>query len=443
MNKTLSGCSHAHRLWTIDCGSRYWQKSMQGENSIARQKIAALPIVANSEVLGIEANLLNVRLPDWAKDIGVNGSLLAFAECINTGDGPEWKRCDWLSVAFHMLASTPERIHEAANGPSLSYAFRLSPRMEPLFERAWVNRIFLFLRRWAAHEAGSAEETLFGPLPEAQIILTHDLDAIRLTPEIRLKQAVFQTVNAVRAVAMANSAAALRRVNDAGRYLFSCGDFRTLGRLREMERAAGLKSIMHVYGGRAGLKRGSVRRILIDPSYDVMSIADELRKFRDEGHEVGLHQSFDAWQSATAMRVEKHRVEQALGSPITHCRQHWLHFSFSKTWIAQNEAGLTFDSTLGFNDRAGFRASHALSITPPPSTLEVNPSIKTVPLILMDSHVYDYAGVDRASPEKAIKPWLDEVRAVRGIASVNWHPHTITPIYGWGSGFEALLEQLS
>lgn len=443
MKKPRLGCGPADRVWAIECGSRYWLNSAQGEKYAGRRQIAALPIATTTGILGADPSLLKVQLPVWAADIGVNGALLVFADMIETGDAPEWKRCDWLSVAFHMLASTPERVHEVENGPSLSYAFRLSPRMAPLFERAWVNRIFLFLRRWAAHDAGLAEEALFGPLPEAQILLTHDLDAIRLTPEIRLKQGAFQTVNAARALATAKPAAALRRMGDAARYLFSRGDFRTLGRLRDMERAAGLTSILHVYGGKAGLKRGSVRRILIDPSYDVQSIAGELRKFRDEGHEVGLHQSFDAWESAAAMEMEKCRVERALGSVITHCRQHWLHFSFAKTWAAQHDAGLRFDSTLGFNDRAGFRASHALSVSPPPSAAQATLAIETVPMILMDSHVYDYAGVNRVGPEEAIKPWLDEVRAVRGIASVNWHPHTITPVYGWGNGFETLLELLS
>lgn len=429
--------SHLQLDWVLDCGSRYWP--------MGREALANLPqiMLAPAAAQGAHPEYRYVSLPDWAVDIGVEGRLLIFAKMLGTGEGAEWQRCDWLSVAYHMLASTSERSHEATNGPALSYSFRLSPEMAPLFERAWVNRIFLFLRRWAAREAGVPEEALFGPLPTAEIRLTHDLDAIRLTPEIRLKQGAFQTLNAARALAHAKPAAAIRRMGDAARYLFSRGDFRTLKRLREMERAAGLKSVLHVYGGRPGIKRGSLRRILIDPAYDVATIADELRRFREEGHEVGLHQSFDAWQSAAAMGGEKHRVEQALGGTITHCRQHWLHFSFADTWRAQSEAGLTSDSTLGFNDRPGFRAGHALCVTPPPIGAGSIPAIETVPMILMDSHVYDYAGVNRSKPEEAIKPWLHEVRTVGGVASVNWHPHTITSVYGWDRGFEALLEQLS
>ena len=281
MNKPSPDSRCAERRWILDCGSRYWPKE--------RQAIANLPLNSLTPAVepGPHPEYWHVALPEWAADIGVEGALLVFANMVASGGGPEWLRCDWLSVAYHMLASTSERTHEATKGPALSYSFRLSPKMVPLFERAWVNRIFLFLRRWAAREAGVPEEALFGPLPTAEIKLTHDLDAIRLTPEIRFKQGAFQAVNAGRALAHAKPAAALRFMGDAARYLFSRGDFRTLKRLREMERAAGLKSVLHVYGGRPGIKRGSLRRILMDPAYDVMMIADELRRFRDEGHEVG------------------------------------------------------------------------------------------------------------------------------------------------------------
>jgi hypothetical protein len=423
------------RGWTLACGERYWP--------CGAKRIAELPLAISPASPGSDPSLTMVSLPEWAADLGVSGSLLAFSSSIQTGGNlPEWQRCDWISTAYHMLACSVERAHEARYGPVLSYAFRLSARLAPVFDHAWVNRIFLFLRRWAAHEAGKNEEALFGKLPPHRFVITHDLDALRLTPEIRLKQGVFQTVNFARALADRQPASAVRRLSYAFRYLFARGDLHTLGRLRAMERAAGVQSILHVYGGPPGLRRGTAKRILMDPAYDVMAIADDLRQFREDGHIVGLHQSFDAWESAQPMRREKIRVEQALGNTVRHCRQHWLHFSFARTWAAQAEAGLLSDSTLGFNDRPGFRAGHALCISPHLPEEGIVLPLETVPMILMDSHVFDYAGPNGGSPEAFMKPWLDEVRAVRGVAAVNWHPHTIGQVYGWGGGFESLLGML-
>jgi len=428
----------ARRIWTLDCATRYWPDG--------RQHVEALPVPVIAGEPGTEPPLRHVALPDWAADLGVDGCLLAFDCVIAPSDGrPDWQRCDWLANAFHLLAGSAERAHEQSHGPALSYAFRLPRALDPIFERAWVNRIFLFLRRWAAHDAGQPEEFIFGPLPKARIGLTHDVDAVRLTPEIRFKQSAFQLANAARALAEGQGSRGVARLADAWRYAASVGDFQTFARVRDMERAAGLRSTLHFYGGRPGLSRGSPRRILIDPAYDIGSDAmrAELRAFTDGGWTVGLHQSFDAWLDADAMVREKIRVEHALGAPVGHCRQHWLHFCWERTWAAQAAAGLATDSTLGFNDRPGFRASHALRVRPWDAAKARPLAIDAVPMVLMDSHFYDYSGDGQTDVEALMKPWIDEVRNVGGEATVNWHTHTITDVYGWGAGFEALLRLLA
>jgi hypothetical protein len=385
-----------------------------------------------------------IRLPEWASDIAVNGSLLGYANTLLPGDEEPWRRCDWLAVAWHMLSGSVERDFEKRHGAILSYSFRLPRETHGLFERAWVNRIFLFLRRWAAHESGIPEEALFGPLPPAEIVLTHDVDAIALTAEIRLKQSAFQILNAGRALSRANVTGTFSRLGDALRYGFSHGDFRTLSLIRQMEEAAGLRSRLHFYGGAPGIKRGSARRILMDPGYDVASdyFTSELAALSEGGWTVGLHQSFEAWENAGRMAAERDRVAAAAGLEVNHCRQHWLHFSWEATWRAQEAAGLKEDSTLGFNDRAGFRAGHALRIRPWDFETEAPLLLHATPMILMDSHFYDYEGGERDAGA-AMKRWLDEVRAVGGQATVNWHTHTITDVYGWRRGYEELLTLLA
>ena len=45
-------------------------------------------------------------------------------------------------------------------------------------------------------------------------------------------------------------------------------------------------------------------------------------------------------------------------------------------------------------------------------------------------------------PAAAMRPWIDEVLAVRGEASLLWHTQTMHPDYGWGPGYLALLDML-
>lgn len=422
------------RSWVIDCGHRYWPSG--------RSFIEQLPIPVTNRSPGKDPNFRFVTLPEWAADCGCDGRLLVFEEAICTRSNlPEWQECDWVANAYHMLSGTVERITESSHGPALSYAARLPKALSVLHDHAWVNRIFLFLRRWASREAGLPESEMFGPRPLADIGLTHDVDAIRLTPEIRLKQTMFQLVNFGRAFGSADWQFARQRIADAFRYATSRGDFFTFARLRDIERAAGLRSLLHFYGGEPGIRRLSPRRLLIDPAYDIASddMRVELAAFEEGGWEIGLHQSFDAWRDAAPMLTEKRRVEIALGNRITKCRQHWLHFSWERTWGAQAEAGLATDASLGFNDRPGFRSGHALTIKPFIPTSGVVLPINTTPMVFMDSHFYDYAGGPLASVEGAMKSWIDEIRTVGGEATVNWHTHTITDVYRWGAGFEALL----
>lgn len=435
--KTATG-TNRRRQWVLDCGARYWPKG--------RNRIEALPIPVHEALPGTQPVLRQITLPGWAADLGVDGKLLAFSCSIEPkGNLPEWRRCDWIANTFHMLAGSVESEIEQSNGPVLSYAFRLPRALDPLHERAWVNRIFLFLRRWAAREADMREETLFGPRPRPRIRLTHDVDALRLTPEIRAKQVAFQVANAMRCLAAGELSRALVRFGDARRYGFSTGDFLTFDRLRDAERAASLTSVLHFYGGPPGMARATPRRILIDPGYDVTSdtMRSELRAFAEGGWTLGLHQSFDAWADTETMALERTRVEEAAGGPIHHCRQHWLHFSWARTWAAQAGAGLKLDSTLGFNDRPGFRTGHALTIRPWSHKEEAALSIETVPMVFMDSHFYDYSGPEQSDPEVLMKHWIDEVQSVGGDVTVNWHTHTITEVYGWGKGYESLLGLLS
>ena len=87
-------------------------------------------------------------------------------------------------------------------------------------------------------------------------------------------------------------------------------------------------------------------------------------------------------------------VEQAAGVQVSSCRQHWLRFSWEKTWMAQAQSGLSCDRTLMFNDRFGFRNSSALLWNPWNPVTSSYHLVSVEPTILMDSHLYDYQSLD-------------------------------------------------
>ena len=384
-----------------------------------------------------------VALPEWAVDIGVDGGLLVPSFAIDKGASAPHERTDWWAAAAWYLDGRAERAHEREHGPIHSYSIRLAGWDTRMWERAWVNRIGLFLRRWAARRTGRDEASLFGPLPSAEILLTHDVDAIAKTVRIRFKQSAFDAFNAVRAIARGQAGAAIERAVHGVRFALGAGDYWTFDRMCAMEEARGRRSIFNVYAGGAS-PRSARARLLIDPAYDVRdpAVSVMLRRLVERGWSVGLHPSFDAWSAPSDIRAQKERLENAIGSRVTACRQHWLRFSWDTTWIAQEEAGLELDTTLGFNDRPGFRAGCALQFHPRGNDGRPR-RLAVLPLVLMDSHLYDYASPSGAVPEAGIAKWIDEIRSVRGTASVLWHPHVLSSDYGWAPGYEEVLRAVA
>ena len=410
------------------CG-RYWP--------VGSEPVAALPMPAPAalpqEVL--PPRLVMVRLPEFAEDVGVAGALAVPQHyCPASG---RWTDVDWLCVMGWFLHNLAERAHEDAHGPIHSYSFRLHGWDERIWKHAWVNRAALFLRRWAAETAGRPEEELLGPMPAAEIRLTHDVDAIRKTFAIRGKQSAFLLFNAARRALHGRRREALSCLRKALRFFFTPGDDWGFERIARLDEAHGLTATFLFAGCPAPPPWKDFRRWLIDPQYDVAALAGRIAALRHAGHRVGLHPSVAAWRDADRLRATAERVAAAAGGPITVCRQHWLMFSFARTWAAQQQAGITEDCTLGFNDRSGFRNGAALAFTPAGSF----GSYRAWPLALMDSHLHDYATCPEAA-QKTTLHILKELWATGGQATILWHPHTISNDYGWQTTYNFLLNRL-
>lgn len=399
--------------------------------------VAELPFPVVSGPL----KLIDVVLPAWGVHWGCDGILAVPRECCTDPDAPHWARVDWWLAAFLMLEGWHERAWELKHGPIHSYAFRLHGWDDRAWEHAWVNRIALFLRAWVAQQSGTEEAALFGPLPRAEVLLTHDVDAVEKTWAIRFKQTAFLGLNALRLLARGQLAGAGARIGRALRFLLLRDDWWTLDAMREMERRAGLRSQFNFY---ADARAKTLRRWLFDPGYDVTlpRLKELLASLVRDGWRVGLHQSYDAWQEPALMRQQRERLQSLLPVPVSSCRQHWLRFSWQKTWKAQAEVGFRQDTTLMFNDRPGFRVAAALEWSPWDVVHGGDVSLKALPTVLMDSHFYDYQPMNSAERRAALKHWLSEVVAVGGQAAVLWHPHTISDDYGWQEGFHDLLEEL-
>ena len=385
-----------------------------------------------------------VSLPKEFAGIGVGRSnqLCVPCYCVLEGQSEEWARVDWLRACFDMLTCQPEWMTEVKNGAIHSYSIRLSRDSQVCFDHAWVNRIILFLRRWGSLKYSKTETELFGSIPKGRLLLTHDVDYIKKTLPLRVKQSIFCGFNLVRSILSFRMCRARDAALQAMRFLFAGGDYWQFDKIVVLEHRYGARSQWNIYGGKGGLFR-SPKELLLDPSYLATQpkMKQVLRELNREGHTIGLHQSFDSWNDSQPMEVEKKRVEQAASSSVRSCRQHWLRFSLRDTWRAQEAAGFTLDTTLGFNDRVGFRNSAALRM--PAwfnSENRQSTSLEVLPMVLMDSHLFDYGRMSAADRKSVILAVLDELAFVGGEATVIWHQRVFHDDYGWGEDYEFLLK---
>lgn len=420
------------RAWVLDALLRYWPRG--------RDAVAALAVPERRPSAGLPPRVVMVALPEWAADLAADGGLLVPEGCA----GEAWAQTDWWSACAWYLDGAAERAHEAAQGPIHSYALRLRGWDGRLWDRAWVNRIALFLRRWAARAIERDEAELFGARPAAELVLSHDVDAVHKTLAIRAKQGAFQGFNAARQLASGDRAGALSRLGSAARFALSTDAYWYFDEIRALEAPLGVTSEFYFHV-RQHAHWARPKLALLDPAYrvDDPRVRDVIRRLGAAGHTIGLHPSFDDWRDARPLADARQHLESVAGVPVRRVRQHWLRFSWADTWRAQAEAGFELDSTLGFNDRPGFRAGSALRYRP---RLPGRPGVRlvdTMPMILMDSHVYDYRPLAEAARRAEIDRWLDELWAVGGQASLIWHQQAFGPDYAWTPGYQHVLARLA
>lgn len=151
-----------------------------------------------------------------------------------------------------------------------------------------------------------------------------------------------------------------------------------------------------------------------------------LKRIAARRHEIGVHPGYQAYESeqvtVAAVRKLRDTMSQAgIEQPIAGGRNHYLRWS-TRTPAIWDAAGLQYDSTLSFADRAGFRCGtcreysmydlHARKCLP----------LKQRPLICMDRSVIDYMGYGMTEEAFVEMEKLKKAaKQVKGNFTLLWH----------------------
>jgi len=189
--------------------------------------------------------------------------------------------------------------------------------------------------------------------------------------------------------------------------------YRNFDDMLELEEALGIRSTWFLLEKRGG--RNSKYRFT-DPEIRTL-----LEKLDREGHEVGLHGTFESSGNATLLEGEYQRLGHAAGKEPRGCRQHFLRYRHPDSTRAQVAAGLVYDASLGFAEQPGFRHSYAHPFRLYDFEKQETLPLWHIPLTVMDSGLLEYMGVGVQELKDTMDPLLEEVRRWNGVFSLLWH----------------------
>jgi FemAB-related protein (PEP-CTERM system-associated) len=146
---------------------------------------------------------------------------------------------------------------------------------------------------------------------------------------------------------------------------------------------------------------------------------------REEGCEIALHASYNAWHSDDAVKHEKQSLEEAAGVRIEGNRNHYWHLKPAaphETLRLHEQAGFLYDSSLAFEFYPGFRRGicHPFRVFHPAERREM--SVVQLPPAWMDNHFDRRLAQNKiADPEGYAYGLVNSAKATGGVVVVDYH----------------------
>ncbi|MHA1264810.1 MAG: polysaccharide deacetylase family protein [Candidatus Helarchaeota archaeon] len=163
---------------------------------------------------------------------------------------------------------------------------------------------------------------------------------------------------------------------------------------------------------------------LLTDEYDIKKISTEIQRLQEHHMDLGLHGGFGSHLNTDQLIHEKTKLEKILNQKIYGIRQHFLKFQFPTTWNVQNSAAFCYDTTVGFNDKIGFKLGIAFPFYPPDIDLNPLPLIE-LPLIIMDAAIWTWLKLTETAALETILNIRDSIKRHHGLLTLLWHQCTL------------------
>ncbi len=324
---------------------------------------------------------------------------------------------DLLGGAFFLLTRYEELIETERDAHDRFPATASTAYREGFLDRPIVNE-YLELLWWALKRLWPALER---QRRQPRVVLSHDVD----TPWRILDKPLWWTLLAAGAdvVQRGDPPTAVRRLRSY-RAVRSGGHEQdlhfTFDYIMDLSEELGLRSAFYFICGQTEAR--------LDGNYEVGDdrIRGLLRRIHRRGHEIGLHPSYRTFEDGEQVRREFGRLrevceQEGISQAAWGGRQHYLRWRSPTTWQIWEDAGLDYDSTLSFADRAGFRCGTCYEY--PVFNLRARRRLKLRerPLIVMEDSLRKYAGLSRPQASAVLFDLSDRCRRYGGDFTLLWH----------------------
>ena len=167
-----------------------------------------------------------------------------------------------------------------------------------------------------------------------------------------------------------------------------------------------------------------------DSTYDINDprVRYCIEQIQKAGMTVGLHGSYESYNNPELFAQEKERLEHVTGSPIKHCRQHYLRFGAQTQHVWQTN-GITDDYTLCYAEQPGFRCGTCHPYPLFDTENDCATHIIEHPLIVMDGSLFDYLHLNISDSNALIERLHQRCTAVEGDFVLLWHNHLLSRSY--------------
>ena len=212
------------------------------------------------------------------------------------------------------------------------------------------------------------------------------------------------------------------------RQLHPADPFNTFEWLMDQSDDAGIRSAFYFICGRTDSR--------LDAQYEPEhpAIRALMRRIYERGHEIGLHPSYNTCHTPAAIASEAERLrciseEEGIEQPQWGGRMHYLRWQWPSTAYGWETAGFTYDSTLTYADRPGFRCGtcHPFQMYDPIKNYRFR--LLQVPLIVMECTLISQSYMNLGCGNESLAI-INKLKAycqdVKGSFTLLWHNNRLS-----------------